>query len=489
MAKSTDGAKAAGPARIRAAMTVLALIPVLAGFPGCQSRAKGRAAVMDRGELAEAAGWRRRYRMNRPEAPRDFRVFPVPPRDNSFKEFDASAFQGLDAQPELPELPSDRPGVPHLQVPTHAAVPAAGRLSAPPPGGRGKAPAAPAVPPPPRPLPGPGGVNAGTHFYPVEQLVYGGDYPDIDKPELYRLMPRDVVTIAVKDHPEFSGEQEIQADGTVRLPNTADLIRLRGLTVDEAAAAAREAAAVYVKGPCLVRVQANRARGGYYFVFGEVLQPGRFPMGLEPVKLSEAVLAANWEANPSRRDLDGEELGPSFPAASPRGRYTAPPLADLARVGLITPHRSRPVRSTHDVRSALLGVTGDDPLVRPGQIIVVPSLDPSRNLDLGAESRALPTIPAPARENGLSYSASPARPPEAPLPPRRQAPATAKQTAREAPDAAGVDENMAAAFAVGDNAVPPSGEDDWPKNYLPPGVRLSRPGASGAGNRGWRLGF
>ncbi|MDR2391686.1 MAG: polysaccharide biosynthesis/export family protein [Planctomycetota bacterium] len=318
----------------------------------------------------------------------------------------------------------------------------------------------------------------------MEQLVYGGGHPDFDRPESYRLMPRDVVTLAIKDHPELSGELEIQPDGTVHLPNTADLVRLRGLTADEAAAAVREAAAVYVKGDCAVRIQTNRARGGYYFVFGEVLQPGRFPMGLEPVRLSDAILAANWEANPARRDLDGDELGPSFPAAAPRGRYVSPAMADLARVMLITPHRSQPARTTHDMRSALLGVTGDDPIVRPGQIIVVPSLDPDRNAALGGILPSTPT--APPRAAGFSGAGSSSRLPP-PAPER-----TVETGSSPLSGTTEAEDNMSAAFTIANETAPPSDQVAWPGNYLPPGAKASRRRSGPRreeGTGGWKMGF
>ena len=80
--------------------------------------------------------------------------------------------------------------------------------------------------------------------------------------------------------------------------------------------------------------------------------------------------------------MRGDGHGPAFPAASPRGEFVAPQSTDLASVMLVTPHRSQPVRTFHDVRAAMRGMTGDDPLVRPGQIIIVPSLDQQKNAGL-----------------------------------------------------------------------------------------------------------
>ncbi|MCC8190474.1 MAG: polysaccharide biosynthesis/export family protein [Planctomycetes bacterium] len=425
------------PAVAACAVVLWALALVLAGCLPAAGTASAPAAMAlatpaepETATVARTDGeaWRELYRQNRPVPPATFRLPPKMPRENTFAEFDEARYQGLDRQPDLPALPGDDPGG---RSAAGGARPPAGRSGAltaasrpvPPTPAAGEATPGWASPPLPdapfgteRPAPRPAGVRAGGRFHPMEQLVYGGGYPDLDRPEAYRLMPKDIITVTVRDHPEFSAELTIQPDGTVRIPNAPDLVRLRGRTVEEAAGAIQETLQPYVRGECLVRVQANRARGGYYYVFGDVLQPGRFPMGLEPIRLSEAVLAANWEANPARRDADGDDLGPSFPAATPRGRFVAPPTADLTGVMLITPHRSQPVRTRHDVRAALLGLTAGDPLVRPGQIVVVPSLVAEKNRQLGLETIPAP-VPVPIHTNidpapGFSTGSSPARLPE-----------------------------------------------------------------------------
>ena len=447
---------------------LLAAVTAIPTFLGClpppNNRAQATPAPVVDTEIPdpEMAYWREKYKKNRMTPPKEYQVLPKPPRNNQFGEFEDSLYYGLDAQPTLPELPGDTAVMPAVGGPATYSMAAAsypdayGRPGGSPSGMFGsvsggypvtKAPAAGSAYRATLAPAGPAGVYAETHFYPIEQLVYGGDYPDIDKPELYRLMPKDVISVTVRDHPEFSGTLTVQADGTVRIPNSPDLIGVRGRTVDEAADEIRRTLSVYVRGDCVVRVQANRARGGYYFVFGDVMQPGRFPMGMEPIKLSDAVMAANWEANPGRMD-DDEELGPAFPAASPRGKYMAPRSADMARVMLITPHRSQPVRTSHDVRQALLGMTGDDPLVRPGQIVVVPSLDAEKNLSLGLDlpNRSVPPAGLMPGQ-GFSTGNSPARLPEV-------TPPDSPYLHRQPRTVSAVEANLTEAFGQQHNAEP-----------------------------------
>lgn len=464
---------------------LLAAVAAFSMFLGClpppNDRARSTPAPVVDTETPdpEMAYWREKYKKNRMTPPKDYQIMPKAPRNNQFGEFEDGLYYGLDAQPMLPELPYETAVMPAVGGPATYAMAASSYPEAA--GGYGggasgmfgavsgeypvtKAPAAGSAYRASS-APRPNGIDTDAHFYPIEQLVYGGDYPDIDKPESYRLMPKDVITVTVRDHPEFSGKLTVQADGTVHIPNASDLVRVRGLTVDGAADAIRRTLAIYVKGDCIVRVQANRARGGYYFVFGDVTQPGRFPMGMESITLSNAVMAANWEANPNRMDED-DELGPSFPAASPRGKYLAPRSADMARVMLITPHRSQPVRTMHDMRQALLGMTGDDPLVRPGQIIVVPSLDPEKNLSLGLElpNRSVPPaglMPGQGFSTGSSSPRLPeVTPPDSPYLHRQPRPISA------------VEANLSEAFGQQHNIEPtrvqqfPDAEEECDK-YAP----------------------
>ncbi len=209
---------------------------------------------------------------------------------------------------------------------------------------------------------------------PIEQLIYGGAYPEHDAPGDYRLNVRDKIYIAVEEHPEFSGELQVQQDGSVRLPNTGDWITVAGLTSAQAEKAVANAVAPYIKGKPRVRLTVVFGRGECYYIFGEVQNQGRFSMGIKPIRLSEAIFRANSTALTAMEYRSYEAIVREQTELGPRQNYNLSKYAVLTQVSVITPHRSRPLRQVYNIKAALLeGKTGQDPVIQPGQIIIVPS--------------------------------------------------------------------------------------------------------------------
>ncbi|MCX7935048.1 MAG: polysaccharide biosynthesis/export family protein [Planctomycetota bacterium] len=217
-------------------------------------------------------------------------------------------------------------------------------------------------------------AQATAEMQPIEQLIYGGNYPEHDSPGDYRLNVRDKIHLAVEDHPEFSGDLQVQQDGSVRLPNTDDWVSVAGLTTAEAEKALANAVAPYIKGKPRVRVTIVFGRGECYYIFGEVQNQGRFSMGLKPIRLSEAIFRANSTALTAVEYRSYEAIIREQIELGPRQNYNHSKYALLTQVSVITPHRSRPLRQVYNVKAALLeGKTGQDPVIQPGQIIIVPS--------------------------------------------------------------------------------------------------------------------
>lgn len=210
---------------------------------------------------------------------------------------------------------------------------------------------------------------------PVQQLIFGGTHPSHDAPKTARLRARDELTLTVRRHNEFSGHLKVQDDGSIRIPGTQDFVQAEGKTPDELKQLVAERISPYIREKPEVIVTVRLALGGFYYVFGEVRNQGRFPMGLKPIRLSEAVFRAN-----SRRFAAGFETEDRTSALreeteiTARDNFDLSTYADLSKVFVITPHRSRPIRASYNVKTSMLqGVTGNDPIIRPGQIVFVPS--------------------------------------------------------------------------------------------------------------------
>ncbi len=286
-------------------------------------------------------------------APSTFAVDPVKPRLEGYPEFSSSDIARTPA-PELPELAVNGRGSFYKGVqPLEVMV------------GNGATPGNQPV--------------QGSHLdprgiMPVEQLIYGGSYPERDEPTNYRLSAGDTVRITVEDHPEFNGVVAVENDGVVKIPGTEDVVDAENRLIDEITREVEKTLTPYVNHAPAVKIRLHTAIGGYYFIFGEVVNAGRFPIGRKPIRLSEAVFRANSQRFEAGKDQTVEEAIDRNASFGAREKFRLPPFAKLESVSVITPHRSHPIREEYDLKSALLqGVTGQDPMIRPGQIVFVNS--------------------------------------------------------------------------------------------------------------------
>lgn len=201
---------------------------------------------------------------------------------------------------------------------------------------------------------------------PVEQKVYGGAYGDERRNTPYLHMVGDKVKINVKNQPEFAGEVEILADGTLQIPGTEDFVEAKGRDVKQIQLAVARAIRPYVRKAPVVRVSTADAQGGYYTILGGVNNQGRFPIGREPITLSEAVFRADSTLLQKAKTIN--TLGND----KARQEFTRKGGSWLGEVVLVTPHRTMPTARKYNVAEALYGGLGEqDPLIEPGQIIIV----------------------------------------------------------------------------------------------------------------------
>lgn len=209
---------------------------------------------------------------------------------------------------------------------------------------------------------------------PMQQLIYGGSFPHHDVGGDVTFSPRDKLKVIVRDHPEFSGTLEVNQEGYIQLPNAEGLIMAMGLTTRQVETAIASYVAPFLRDRPTVKVTAQFVMGGYYYIFGEVRNQGRFPLGVTPMRLSEAVFRANSRRVTYRAEESREERLRDETEITPRQGFSLSKYADLRRVSVITPHRVAPSRLVYNVKKAIYGgQVGNDPVIQPGQILFIPS--------------------------------------------------------------------------------------------------------------------
>ncbi|HET6201519.1 MAG TPA: polysaccharide biosynthesis/export family protein [Planctomycetota bacterium] len=110
--------------------------------------------------------------------------------------------------------------------------------------------------------------------------------------EPYRLGPRDVVEIAVLDHPEWRQEVPVRPDGKVAFLLVGE-VPAAGRTPEELRGDLQRGLEAYVKRPQVsVAVREFRSRFPHVYVAGEVRQPGAFELTPPHDSFLDAVFAA-----------------------------------------------------------------------------------------------------------------------------------------------------------------------------------------------------
>lgn len=109
--------------------------------------------------------------------------------------------------------------------------------------------------------------------------------------EPYRLQPGDSIDVRYRVTPEFDSTAALQPDGSVSLPLVGRL-ELAGRTMDEATARIREKASERLREPEIIVLLRDYTKPTYT-VAGEVGKPGTFDLRGE-VTLMRAVAAAGW---------------------------------------------------------------------------------------------------------------------------------------------------------------------------------------------------
>ena len=160
----------------------------------------------------------------------------------------------------------------------------------------------------------------------------------------YTLGPDDVVHIAVRNQPEFTGAYAIGHDGNVQFGFIGD-IKADGLTKEELARAVEERLKRYVRVPS-VQVTIIGFNSKAIYVLGRVARPGKYAMRGDSVKIRDAVIAAGLVVR----------------------------HAKLRRVHIVKSDPKNPVARILDLQRVLYhGVMKDNIDLVAGDIVVIPT--------------------------------------------------------------------------------------------------------------------
>jgi protein involved in polysaccharide export with SLBB domain len=191
-------------------------------------------------------------------------------------------------------------------------------------------------------------LSVDTYRAPSDPSVLAVGQPiNVSNTELnYAIGLRDVISVEVDEHSEFGGNFKVEEDGTFELPTVYRRIYVSGLSTRQAEARICDIIGEMVVGSPTVRVKVLLSRSRDYYILGAVKQEGKYFMGLQDVTVRDALIEANlWG--------DGAKTGTVY---------------------VITPDvNNHPTYITVDGGAILKGSLRDNVVLRPGDIVYVPT--------------------------------------------------------------------------------------------------------------------
>ncbi len=167
--------------------------------------------------------------------------------------------------------------------------------------------------------------------------------------EPYTLGKDDVIQIDVQGHPEFSGQFTVSPEGKIQYQYIGD-IGVEGLTKEEVRDKIKGLLAEYIHQPqVMVRILDFKSK--YIYVMGEVGKPGKYPMKGAGMSVRDAIIAAGLVTSD----------------AGMRGTRLIRPMDDKVYV-----------RKVDICKILYEGVLDENYMLRPGDIIYVPTLAVSK---------------------------------------------------------------------------------------------------------------
>lgn len=165
----------------------------------------------------------------------------------------------------------------------------------------------------------------------------------VRKVKKYTIGKKDVITVTVKRHSEFSGDFKVGNDGTITIRHLDKKVDAVGMYEDELAVVVAEKLSPYTKLYPEVKVKIKNPLSRFYYVFGAAGKKGKFYMGLNEVRILDAVIDAGFLSGSASNDIH-----------------------------IITPDREEPTYAVVNMREIFLGKMKNNVKIKPGDIIYVP---------------------------------------------------------------------------------------------------------------------
>jgi polysaccharide export outer membrane protein len=111
--------------------------------------------------------------------------------------------------------------------------------------------------------------------------------------EEYQIAPGDVLRIAVWREPELTTEVSVRLDGRITVPLLGDVIA-SGKTPNQLAAEIQKSLSRFLEVPPQVTITVSQAISARFFVLGEILHSGAFPLQTRTTVLQALALAGGF---------------------------------------------------------------------------------------------------------------------------------------------------------------------------------------------------
>lgn len=181
--------------------------------------------------------------------------------------------------------------------------------------------------------------------YDLPPRLAGGEPMSPFRTPGYRIGIGDELVVAVVGHQEFSGNHVVDRNGQIHIQYLGSPVGMAGLTKVEAAEKLERLLRPYMTSDIYVDVTIHEATSKAIYVYGAVRNAGRYHLSDRLVTLQDAL---------AEQQLFGT-------------------AADMAGVYVISPDPEQPTHVVVNARDLLLGLGRDNVVLKPGDIVYVPT--------------------------------------------------------------------------------------------------------------------